>query len=86
MAVLWIASIESSTAMMMNSFNLAFATAIWVPIPRGSVQFCQRGKYGVPTNGFNLPAGNVEYGVGQGMLPPVQKSWRSVPRVSGERR
>jgi hypothetical protein len=54
-------------------------------LAEGGVQFCQRGKYSVPTNGFNSPAGNVEYRFGQGTLPPVRKSWRSVPWASGER-
>ena len=47
------------------------------------MQFCQRRKYGVPADGFNLPASNVEYGFRQGTLPPVRKSWRPVPWASG---
>ncbi len=63
-AVLWTASIESLGATKTNSSILVFAQ-----------QFCQRKKYGVPPNGFNLPASNVEYGFRQGTLPPVRKQY-----------
>jgi hypothetical protein len=58
-AVLWIASVESWTAIKMNFSNLAFAPAIWVPIPH------RRGRAVLPAREVQCPHRWFQFACGQ---------------------